>query len=132
MAGPPLTGQSPDAAGLPPDDDRLVSDATVSGRGARTTTFLFTDLEGSTEQWERAPALMAQALAAHDALVRAVVEEHGGEVFSASGDGFAASFAAAPDAGPDDRAVAAVPVPAHQVGRRRRGRRRRGPPGKGT
>jgi predicted ATPase/class 3 adenylate cyclase len=98
MAGPPLTGQSPDAAGLPPDDDRLVSDATVSGRGARTTTFLFTDLEGSTEQWERAPALMAQALAAHDALVRAVVEEHGGEVFSASGDGFAASFAAAPDA----------------------------------
>jgi predicted ATPase/class 3 adenylate cyclase len=73
-------------------------DPVVSGRGAVTTTFLFTDLESSTELWERAPARMAQALATHDTLVHAVVEEFGGEVFSASGDGFAATFASAPAA----------------------------------
>ena len=78
-------------------DGPLAGDHVVSGRGSVTTTFLFTDLEGSTELWERAPALMAQALAAHDALVRDIVADHGGDVFSASGDGFAATFASAGD-----------------------------------
>ena len=38
------------------------------------TTFLFTDIEGSTQLWEREPARMEPALARHDALARAAVD----------------------------------------------------------
>ena len=58
---------SPDRRGQPVRRETSLNwpdgDAEVSGRGVVTTTFLFTDLEGSTELWERAPARMAQALA---------------------------------------------------------------------
>jgi predicted ATPase/class 3 adenylate cyclase len=60
--------------------------------------FLFTDLAGSSQLWERQPDAMQVALAAHDAIVTAAVEVHGGEVFSTMGDGFAAAFAEVGDA----------------------------------
>src|SRR5688572_27069254 len=60
-------------------------------RGA--VTFLFTDIEGSTRRWERDQAAMAAALARHDALLRAAIEEHGGHVFKTIGDAFCAAFA---------------------------------------
>jgi class 3 adenylate cyclase len=63
-----------------------------------TVTFLFTDIEGSTRLWERDPAAMQQALARHDALMRQVIEAHGGHVFKTIGDAFCAAFATAPDA----------------------------------
>ncbi len=63
-----------------------------------TVTFLFTDIEGSTELWEREPAAMELALARHDLLVREAIERQRGTVFKALGDAFCAVFAAAPDA----------------------------------
>ena len=60
-----------------------------------TVTFLFTDIEGSTRLWEERPDEMRAALAEHDALLRAVIDAHGGYVFSTGGDGFAAAFSRA-------------------------------------
>ena len=64
-----------------------------------TVTFLFTDLETSTRNWEeQADGVMRDALARHDEILRDAVESHGGIVFSTMGDGIAAVFASAPDA----------------------------------
>jgi predicted ATPase/class 3 adenylate cyclase len=57
-----------------------------------TKTFLFTDIEGSTRMWERAPETMRDALARHDELMRAAVERHGGTVFKTIGDAFCCVF----------------------------------------
>ena len=57
------------------------------------TTFLFTDIEGSTRLWEREPERMHAALAQHDAIARASVEQHRGTVVKMIGDGVHASFA---------------------------------------
>jgi predicted ATPase/class 3 adenylate cyclase len=56
------------------------------------TTFLFTDIEGSTRLWEEQPERMRPALARHDAIARAAVEAHGGEVVKMTGDGVHAAF----------------------------------------
>src|SRR6266508_1456633 len=64
----------------------------------RTLTFLFTDLEGSTQLWERQPEAMRSALARHDRLLRQAVEKHEGRVFKTGGDAFCVAFGAAPDA----------------------------------
>ena len=63
-----------------------------------TITFLFTDIEGSTQLWERAPETMKFALARHDMLLRRSIEQHGGYVFKTVGDAFCAAFSHAPDA----------------------------------
>jgi predicted ATPase/class 3 adenylate cyclase/Tfp pilus assembly protein PilF len=57
-----------------------------------TATFLFTDIEGSTRLWEEYPEAMREALARHDALLRAAIETNGGHVFKRMGDGFCAVF----------------------------------------
>lgn len=62
-----------------------------------TVTFLFTDIEGSTERWERDRTAMQGAVRRHDALMRAAIESHGGLVFKTIGDAFCAAFALAPD-----------------------------------
>ncbi len=41
-------------------------------------TFLFTDVEGSTRRWEADADGMRLALAAHDRVLRAAIEAHGG------------------------------------------------------
>jgi predicted ATPase/class 3 adenylate cyclase len=56
------------------------------------TTYLFTDIEGSTRLWELEPARMRPALARHDALSREAVEAHGGSVVKTTGDGIHAVF----------------------------------------
>jgi class 3 adenylate cyclase len=53
-----------------------------------TVMFLLTDVEGSTALWEEAPEAMRAALTRHDALVRAAVVEHHGNVVKTTGDGF--------------------------------------------
>jgi predicted ATPase len=63
-----------------------------------TVTFLFTDIEGSTERWQRDGELMSEALAAHDQLIRSVVQRHGGVVFKHTGDGMCAAFVSSPSA----------------------------------
>lgn len=62
-----------------------------------TVTFLFTDVEGSTAMWESDPD-MPQALARHDEILRAVIEDRGGYIFTTAGDSFAAAFSSAPAA----------------------------------
>jgi class 3 adenylate cyclase len=68
------------------------------GAPSGTVTFLFTDVEGSTQLWEATPDAMSEALERHDTIVRSVIEAGGGYVFSTGGDGFAAAFARAGDA----------------------------------
>ena len=63
-----------------------------------TVTFLFTDIEGSTRLWEREPQAMQAAVARHDALLAAAVEEHTGNVVKTTGDGMLAVFGSAPQA----------------------------------
>ena len=63
-----------------------------------TVTFLFTDIEGSTERWERDRESMQAALEQHDGIMRSVIEAHGGYVFKTIGDAFCAAFARAEDA----------------------------------
>jgi len=67
-------------------------------RPTGTVTFLFTDIEGSTERWDRLPEEMRLALRRHDAILRAGIEAHGGLVFKTIGDAFCAAFASAGDA----------------------------------
>ncbi len=59
---------------------------------AAVTTFLFTDIEGSTRLWEQEPERMRRALAAHDALARDLVARSNGAVVKTTGDGMYAVF----------------------------------------
>jgi class 3 adenylate cyclase len=59
---------------------------------ARTATFLFTDIEGSTRLWEEHREAMSEALEAHDSLLRSAVERAGGNVVKTTGDGMLAAF----------------------------------------
>jgi predicted ATPase/class 3 adenylate cyclase/DNA-binding SARP family transcriptional activator len=63
-----------------------------------TLTFLFTDIEGSTRLWDQQPETMRPVLAQHDALLRQIIESHGGHVFKTVGDQFCAAFATALEA----------------------------------
>ena len=82
--------------------------ATSSGAAdvlSAVSTFLFTDIEGSTRLWEEHADRMGPALAQHDRLLRASVDAHGGSVIKTTGDGMLAVFADAVAA--IDAAVAA-------------------------
>ncbi len=68
-------------------------------------TFLFTDVEGSTRRWESDADVMRAALAAHDEVLRSVIQTHGGFLFKHTGDGVCAAFASPRSA--VDAAVAA-------------------------
>ena len=57
------------------------------------STFLFTDIEGSTRLWERDAEAMALALAQHDTIVRDTVQARHGTVVKMTGDGVHAVFA---------------------------------------
>ncbi|HXN14966.1 MAG TPA: adenylate/guanylate cyclase domain-containing protein, partial [Usitatibacter sp.] len=56
------------------------------------TTFLFTDIEGSTRLWEQDPERMRPAMACHDAIARSAVESNHGVVVKMAGDGLHAAF----------------------------------------
>jgi predicted ATPase/class 3 adenylate cyclase len=66
-------------------------DEKPSGRVA----FLFTDLEGSTRYWERAPEAMPDVYARHDAILRSSVERQNGVVYKVIGDAFQIAFPSA-------------------------------------
>jgi class 3 adenylate cyclase len=63
-----------------------------------TVTFLFTDIEGSTEWWDQQPVAMRPALERHDEILRGAVMGHGGFVFASGGDGIDAAFQRSVDA----------------------------------
>jgi len=70
-----------------------------------TLTFLFSDMEGSTALWERAPEAMGTALARHDAMLAGAIEVHAGIVVKRTGDGTFAVFS-----GPANAAAAALAI----------------------
>lgn len=57
-----------------------------------TVTFLFTDIEGSTQRWEHYPRFMKSAVERHDAIMREAIEANEGSVFRTEGDAFRAAF----------------------------------------
>lgn len=59
-----------------------------------TLTYLFTDIEGSTSQWETRPD-MPERVEQHFAILRECVSAAGGEVFATMGDGIGAAFSSA-------------------------------------
>jgi predicted ATPase/class 3 adenylate cyclase len=63
-----------------------------------TLTFLFTDLAGSTQLWERLPEAMTDALQRHDTLLHEAIASSGGRVVKTTGDGMMAVFPTAGEA----------------------------------
>jgi class 3 adenylate cyclase/outer membrane protein assembly factor BamB len=61
-------------------------------------TFLFTDIEGSTQLVTQLRERYAEALARHQSLLREAVGEHGGHEVDTQGDSFFVAFASARDA----------------------------------
>ena len=57
-----------------------------------TITFLFTDIEGSTQLWQRHPKEMPTALSRHHAILNEAIGAHRGYVFQVIGDAFCAAF----------------------------------------
>ena len=91
--GPPAADRAAPGPGVPAGSEKPTPRVPTG-----TITFLFTDIEGSTARWERAPEAMAAALARHEALLRAAIEAHGGRVFKTVGDDVCAVFPVAADA----------------------------------
>lgn len=63
-----------------------------------TVTFLFTDIEGSTQLWEKHPEAMKNALAKHDSVLKEAIESNHGYIIKTTGDGVHAVFPTAIDA----------------------------------
>jgi class 3 adenylate cyclase len=63
-----------------------------------TVTFLFTDLEGSTQLLRRLGDAYAEVISEHRGLVESVVARHEGRVVDTQGDAFFVAFARAKDA----------------------------------
>src|SRR3954464_8871439 len=63
-----------------------------------TVTFLFTDIEGSTQLLARMPDRYGDVLAEHQRVLRLAFDEHGGRGGGPGGDSFFVAFARAPDA----------------------------------
>jgi predicted ATPase/class 3 adenylate cyclase len=59
----------------------------VPGLPTGTVTFLFTDIEGSTQLWERYPEQAGAALVRHDQIIEETVERHGGSIVRPRGEG---------------------------------------------
>lgn len=57
-----------------------------------TVTFLFTDIEGSTQLWEKHPEEMRSALARHDSILRNSISSNHGQLIKTTGDGVHAVF----------------------------------------
>ncbi|MEQ1821650.1 MAG: adenylate/guanylate cyclase domain-containing protein [Fimbriimonadaceae bacterium] len=60
-----------------------------------TYTFLFTDIENSSRNWESSPVQMKKAIDLHNEVLTSAVEANGGRIFKSLGDGIAAVFESA-------------------------------------
>jgi len=63
-----------------------------------TVTFLFTDIEGSTELAQRYPDKLPVLLTRHREILQGAIEAHHGYIFQVVGDSFSAAFHSAGDA----------------------------------
>src|SRR5919202_4508779 len=89
----PITTSPPVDQSRPPPSAPLRTELPTG-----TVTWLFTDLEQSTQLWERCPEAMPTALARHDALLREAIATYNGVIVKTTGDGVHAAFAPAQDA----------------------------------
>ena len=97
----------------------MAGQQTPTETASRTLTFLFTDVEGSTQLWEHHQHAMKDALERHDSILRGAIQGTRGQVVKTIGDGFMAVFDSAVDgvcatpgrpAGPRRRARGARPA----------------------
>lgn len=72
----------------------LASQPLLSG----TVTFLYTDIQGSTDLAQKYPDALPVLLARHNAILRGAIESHRGIVFRIAGDSFSAAFHTASEA----------------------------------
>jgi predicted ATPase/class 3 adenylate cyclase len=72
--------------------------ASAGAPDAALSTFLLTDIAGSTRLWEEHADAMGTALAIHDDLLRTAITRNGGAVVKTTGDGMLAVFDRASDA----------------------------------
>src|ERR1700736_6207550 len=79
-------------------EPETVPEARLRASPTGTITFLFSDIEGSTRRWEQHLEEMKVAVARHDALMRAAIDQHKGYTFKTVGDAFCAAFPTAQDA----------------------------------
>ncbi|HEX9330899.1 MAG TPA: adenylate/guanylate cyclase domain-containing protein, partial [Anaerolineales bacterium] len=88
------------ARGLRPVDELSVAHeaAELASLPTGIVTFLFTDIEGSTQLWEQQPQAMEVAHARHDKILREAIESNNGYVFQVIGDEFFAAFDTTEDA----------------------------------
>src|SRR5262245_20016779 len=63
-----------------------------------TVTFLFTDIESSTQLIQRHPNASESALARHQSLLKNAIDSHRGRVFQVIGDALLSAFTNADDA----------------------------------
>ena len=85
-------------------DKRTADDA---DKASRVTTFLMTDVVGSTAQWEIAPEGMHAALAVHDSTITDIVTRCGGRCIKHRGEGDS-TFSVFDDPADAVRAAAAI------------------------
>ncbi len=83
--------------------DGLLKGAQLSARPTAiqlsgTVTFLFTDIEGSTDLLDQLGEQFATALAEHHAILRAAIQKWNGTEVDTQGDAFFITFARALDA----------------------------------
>ncbi|WP_436795807.1 BTAD domain-containing putative transcriptional regulator [Actinospongicola halichondriae] len=92
-----------DPAGIRGLDVALLDSSVIDALGVPTPTrgerprsglrtFVFTDIEGSTNLWQRHPDAMTTALETHDRLLREICARHSGECFTHLGDGLGMAF----------------------------------------
>jgi len=109
LAAPAAGVARSSAGGIAPAERETAALPLPSG----TVTFLFTDIEGSTQHWAHNPQTMGPAIARHEGLLRAVMTAAGGVVFKTVGDAIYAAFASTLDAVQaalaGQRAIAAEP-----------------------
>jgi predicted ATPase/class 3 adenylate cyclase len=55
-------------------------------------TFLFTDIEGSTQLWDTLPDAMRLSQETHNTILNEAITAHGGQVYKVVGDAFQAAF----------------------------------------
>jgi predicted ATPase/class 3 adenylate cyclase len=63
-----------------------------TGRLIEPTTFVFTDVVGSTKLWAADPEATGRSFLIHDTIVRTALKNNNGEIFGWAGDSFRAAF----------------------------------------
>jgi predicted ATPase/class 3 adenylate cyclase len=83
---------------MSPDRGAQAKAAAPAAFPSGEVTFLFSDIEGSTQRWEAHADAMKAAVARHEQLMNGAIASRGGYVFKLVGDAFCAAFRSAPDA----------------------------------